>query len=412
VLTYERVLDETGREMHKSTGNAIDADEALERMGADVMRWIYCAQVPSQNINFGYGPADEAKRRLLTFWNSVAFFITYANVESFDPSEPTGDLKPLDRWVRSRTAAFVRDATEAYERYWTPGVVEEFERFVDDLSNWYIRRTRRRFWEGDATALRVLWEALTAALQVIAPVMPFLAEHLWRDLVDADESVFLAGWPAVGEIDEALVAEVAEVRRVVDLGRQARAASGMKLRQPLRRLVVAGGERALDHAGEIAEELRVKDVEFGDVDASELRVKPNLPVLGPKLGPVLRDVRAALQEGRFEALDGGRFRVDGHVLEPNEVLVEHVGKEGWAVAADDGLTVALDTGLDDELLREGRVLDLIHTVNAMRREAGLDLTDRIRVWIPDEALLAYADRIKEDTLAVSVEPGELRIEKA
>jgi isoleucyl-tRNA synthetase len=412
VLTYERVLDETGREMHKSTGNAIDADEALERMGADVMRWIYCAQVPSQNINFGYGPADEAKRRLLTFWNSVAFFITYANVESFDPAEPAGDLKPLDRWVQSRTAAFVRDATEAYERYWTPGVVEEFERFVDDLSNWYIRRTRRRFWEGDATALRVLWEALTAALQVIAPVMPFLAEHLWRDLVDADESVFLAGWPAVGEIDEALVAEVAEVRRVVDLGRQARAASGMKLRQPLRRLVVAGGERALDHADEIAEELRVKDVEFGDVDASELRVKPNLPVLGPKLGPVLRDVRAALQEGRFEALDGGRFRVDGHVLEPNEVLVEHVGKEGWAVAADDGLTVALDTGLDDELLREGRVLDLIHTVNAMRREAGLDLTDRIRVWIPDEALLAYADRIKEDTLAVSVEPGELRIEKA
>jgi isoleucyl-tRNA synthetase len=186
----------------------------------------------------------------------------------------------------------------------------------------------------------------------------------------------------------------------------------MKLRQPLRRLVVAGGTRAVGHANEIAEELRVKDVEFGDVDASELRVKPNLPVLGPKLGSGLRDVRAALQEGRYETLDGGRFRVDGHVLEPDEVLVEHVGKEGWAVAADDGLTVALDTGLDDELLREGRVLDLIHELNAMRREAGLELTDRVRLWIPSEDLLAYEDRIKQDTLAVSVELGELRLEKA
>ena len=242
--------------------------------------------------------------------------------------------------------------------------------------------------------------------------MPFLSEHLWRKLVSEDESVFLAEWPEPGEIDDTLLAEVAEVRRVVELGRQARAASGLKLRQPLRRLVVAGGGQAVGHVGEIAEELRVKDVEFGEVDASELRVKPNLRVLGPKLGPGLRDVRAALQEGRYVALDGGRFRVDGHELEPDEVFVEHVGKEGWAVAADNGLTVALDTALDDELLREGRVLDLIHTVNAMRRESGLELTDRIRLSIPDEDLLAYADRIKEDTLAVSVEAGELRLEKA
>jgi isoleucyl-tRNA synthetase len=352
------------------------------------------------------------KRRLLTFWHSVSFFITYANVESFDPSEPAGHLKPLDRWLVSRTAAFVRDATAEYERYWTPGVVQVFEAFVDDLSNWYIRRTRRRFWEGERTALRVLWDALRTAIQVVAPVMPFLAEHLWRDLVSPDESVFLSAWPEPDEIDEALLAEVAAVRRVVELGRQARATSGLKLRQPLRRLVVAGADPARSHADEIADELRVRTVEFGDVDASEVRVKPNLPVLGPKLGATLRDVRAALQEGRFEALDGGRFRVDGHVLEPDEVFVERVGKEGWAVAADDGLTVALDTGLDDDLLREGRVLDLIHRVNAMRREAGLELTDRIRLWIPDEDLLAYADRIKEDTLAVSVEVGELRLEKA
>ena len=412
VLTYERVHDETGREMHKSTGNAIEANEALELMGADVMRWIYCAQVPSQNINFGYGPADEIKRRLLTFWNSVAFFVTYANVDGFDPEEPAGELQPLDRWLVARTAQLVREATDAYERYWTPGVTEAFERYVDDLSNWYIRRSRRRFWEGDQAALRVLWQGLTAALQVVSPLMPFLTEHLWRNLVSADASVFLAPWPAARDVDEELLAEVAEVRRIVELGRQARAASGLKGRQPLRRLVVAGAQRAQAHAREIAEELRVDDVEFGEVDASDLRVKPDLRSLGPKLGAALPDVRAALQEGRFEALEGGRFRVNGHVLEPHEVFVEQVGKEGWAVAADDGLTVALDTALDDELRREGRVLDLIHQVNAMRREAGLELTDRIRLWIPDQDLLAYAEQIKEDTLAVNVELGELRIAKA
>jgi len=412
VLTYEKVYDETGRPMHKSSGNMVELNEALERMGADVARWLFCEQQPSQPLRFGYHMADDVKRRLLTFWHSASFFITYANVDGFDPTASPGELRPLDRWLVSRTGAFVRDATDAYERFWTPGVVQEFEAFVDDLSNWYIRRSRRRFWEGDATALRVLWDALRVALQVISPVMPFLAEHLWRTLVSEEESVFLAKWPDPDAIDDTLLAEVAEVRRVVELGRQARAASGLKLRQPLRRLVVAGGERAAEHAGEIAEELRVKDIEFGEVDASELRVRPNLRVLGPKLGPVLRDVRAALQEGRFEALDGGRFRVNGHVLEPDEVLVEHVGKEGWAVAADDGLTVALDTALDDELLREGRVLHLIHTVNALRREAGLELTDRIRLWIPDEDLLPYAERIKEDTLAVSVDVGQLRLERA
>ncbi|MFL6005646.1 MAG: isoleucine--tRNA ligase [Gaiellaceae bacterium] len=412
VLTYEKVYDETGRPMHKSWGNSIELNEALERMGADVARWLFCEQQPSQPLRFGYHMADDVKRRLLTFWNSVTFFITYANVESFDPSAPAAELRPLDRWLHARTAQLVRNVSEQYERFWTPGVVQEFEAFVDDLSNWYIRRSRRRFWEGDQTALRVLFDALTTAIQVISPVMPFVAEHLWRNLVSADESVFLAPWPEPGEVDDALLAEVAEVRRVVELGRQARAATGLTLRQPLRRLVVAGASVSRTHADEIAEELRVKEVVFGEVDASELRVKPNLRILGPKLGAALRDVRAALQEGRFDALDDGRFRVDGHVLEPDEVFVERVGKAGWAVATDEGLTVAVDTALDDELRRERRVLDLIHQVNAMRREAGFELTDRIRLWIPDEDLLAYEERIKEDTLAVSVETGELRLEKA
>jgi isoleucyl-tRNA synthetase len=406
VLAYERVRDESGREMHKSTGNAIEANEGIERMGADVMRWMFCEQIPSQNLNFGYGPAHEIKRRLLTLWNSVKFFVDYANVaENWRPGEAR-DFEPLDRWLYSRVEQLVAEAADAYERYWTPDVISSFEAFVDDLSNWYIRRSRRRFWNSDPAALQTLWTALTRSVVVIAPVMPFFAEHLWRALRadDAPESVFLVRWEQAGERDEQLLAEVAATRAVVDLGRQARAASGLKLRQPLRRLVVEGAPLAANHVDEIRDELRVKDVELGDVEATELRVKPNLPVLGPKLGKELGAVRAALEAGEFEGLPGGGFRAAGHDLAPQEVLVERTGKGGWAVAGADGVTVALDTGLDPELELEGRVLDLIHELNSMRKEAGLELTDRIVVTLPETAseLLAHKDWIKEEVLAVEI----------
>jgi isoleucyl-tRNA synthetase len=406
VLAYERVRDETGREMHKSTGNAIEANEAIERMGADVMRWMYCEQVPSQNLNFGYGPAHEIKRRLLTLWNSVRFFVDYANVQRDWAPDDAQELEPLDRWLLSRAEQLVAEATDAYERYWTPDAVASFEAFVDDLSNWYIRRSRRRFWNGDPAALQTLWKALVRAVVVIAPVMPFLAEHLWRVLRSdtAPESVFLVRWQDAGERDEQLLAEVAETRRVVELGRQARAASGLKLRQPLRRLVVQGATLARGHADEIRDELRVKQVEFGEVEATELTVKPNLPVLGPKLGKELGKVREALAAGEYEELPEGGFRVAGHELGAGEVLVEQHGREGWAVAGGDGLTVALETALDDELRVEGRVLDLIHELNSMRRDAGLELTDRIVVTLPESQsdLLEHSDWIKGEVLAVEI----------
>ena len=419
VLGYEKMLDETGREMHGSWGNMIDAEDAFARMGADVMRWQYCAQPPSQNLLFGFGPAHEIKRRLLTLWNSVRFLVDYGNVEGFRPtlteleSGPGGELRPLDRWLVERTRQLVSEVSAGYEAYLTVAVVRAYDAFVDDLSNWYIRRSRRRFWEGDETAFGVLWFGLVQSIRVIAPVVPFLADHLWRNLVrgaceGAPGSVFLAGWPELGDPDDALLAEVAEVRRVVELGRQARSSSGLKLRQPLRRLVVQGASAARGHAAEIADELRVKQVEFGEVDAAELRVKPNLPLLGPRLGRELGAVRAALAEGRFEELPGCAFRVDGHVLERDEVLVEQAGREGWALAADDGLTVALETGLDDELLLEGRVLDLIHRLNTMRKDAGLELTDRIVVTLPDsesELVARHGDRISAEVLAVRIESG-------
>src|SRR5207302_9912565 len=173
---------------------AIEANEAFDRMGADIVRWLFSEQIPSQNVNFGYGPAEEVKRRLLTLWNSVKFFIDYANIDAFLPrtDAPEPD-NALDRWLRVRTEQLVAELTDGYERYWTPDVIRSFDAFVDDLSNWYIRRSRRRFWKGDAAALQALWYALVRAVQVIGPVMPFLAEHLWRVLRADDQpaSVFL-----------------------------------------------------------------------------------------------------------------------------------------------------------------------------------------------------------------------------
>ncbi len=419
VLAYEKMLDEHGREMHASWGNTIPAEEAFGQMGADVMRWQYCAQPPDRNLLFGFGPAHEIKRRLLTFWHSVKFLVDYGNIEGFAPEwgrlEPDVELRPLDRWLVERTKLLVGDAQAGYEATLTVDVIRAFEAFVDDVSNWYIRRSRRRFYSFDEAAFRTLWYALVQSLRVIAPVMPFLADHLWRNLVqDGPASVHLAPWPEEPAPDGELLAEIAEVRRVVELGRQARSSSQLKLRQPLRRLIVAGASgSAHGHADEIADELRVKEVTFGDVEASELRVKPNLPVLGPKLGAALRDVRELLARGEFEELEGGRFQVDGHVLEPEEVLVERIGLEGWAVASDAGVTVALDTALDDDLRIEARFYDWVHQVNVLRRESGLAITDRIRLWIPDAELVErYGERIAAETLAVSLETGDLRIEKA
>ena len=186
VLGYEKMLDEHGREMHGSWGNMIDAEEAFDRMGADVMRWQYCQQPPDRNLLFGYGPAHEIKRRLLTFWNSVRFLVDSANTEGFSPrygESPRADDGPLDRWLVARTAQLVADATQAYEDFLTHRVVDAFEAYVVDLSTWYIRRSRRRFYSYDEAAFSTLWASVVTSLRVIAPVAPFLAEHLWQNLV-------------------------------------------------------------------------------------------------------------------------------------------------------------------------------------------------------------------------------------
>jgi isoleucyl-tRNA synthetase len=252
------------------------------------------------------------------------------------------------------------------------------------------------------------------AVRVISPVLPFLAEHMWQFLVvgpcaGAPASVFLGGWPQAGQVDDDVVAAVSDVRRVVDLGRRARAQAKLKLRQPLRALVVEGVTVDAAHAAEIASELRVKQVRFERVETTGLRVRPNFPVLAPRLGSMMPSVKKALDAGDFTELEGGRFEVMGEVLSPSEVFVERLEKPGWAVVADDGVTVALDTALDEELEREGRVYDLIHQVNTMRKEAGLGLSDRIALELPAASadLLDYEDWIAAEVLATSVRAGDV-----
>jgi isoleucyl-tRNA synthetase len=423
VLGYEKMLDETGREMHGSWGNMIKAEDAFEQMGADVMRWQYCAQPPDRNLLFGFGPAHEIKRRLLTLWNSAKFLVLYANVEGFEPT--VADLEtgppaeqPLDRWLVARTQRLVAEVTAALEAQLTYRAIDAFEAFHDDLSNWYVRRSRRRFYSYDDAAFRTLWYALVQSLRTIAPVMPFLAEHLWQSLVapfGGPASVFLAPWPEVDErlVDERLLDELEEVRRIVALGGNARNSRSVKLRQPLRRAVVYGADLARAHADEIAEELNVKEVTFES--AAQVRYKPHLPVLGPRFGKRLPEIKRALEEGRYE-VDGDDVVVDGERLGPDELLREREQvNEGWAVASEGHLSIELDTDLDEELLLEGRVRDAIRQVNELRKEAGLAVTDRIRLTLPEaqRELLAHEERIKAEVLAVEIEldGGTLRVEK-
>jgi isoleucyl-tRNA synthetase len=419
VLGYEKMVAEDGREMHGSWGNLISAEEAFEKMGADVMRWMYCAHPPDRDLKFGFTGAYEVRRRLLTLWNSARFLVDYGNIEGFVPTYadldggPDGvELTTTDRWLLARAGQAIADSTASLARLRTDEQIVAFEQYLDDLSNWYIRRSRRRFYEFDEAAFRTLWVGVVTALRIISPVMPFLTEHLWANLVakpcdDAPGSVHLAGWPeAPAEIDEALLTEMAAVRRVVEAGRRARMEANIKLRQPLRRVVVRGADAAAAHAAEILDELRVKEISFDADTTVEVTVKPNFPVAGPRLGPKIKDVTVALAAGNYEDIEDGGVSVAGETLSVDEIQrTEKVILEGWVVAHDGNVSVAVDPTLDDELILEGRALELIRALNEERKQLGLDLTDRIKLTLPAEhadLVAEYPDWIAGEVLATSL----------
>ncbi|MGI8587478.1 MAG: isoleucine--tRNA ligase [Chloroflexia bacterium] len=447
VLVYEKLHDEHDRPMHKSRGNSIEFNSAADRMGADVMRWLFAGQNVKVNLRFGFSAADEVVRRLLTLWNTYSFFVTYANLDGFDPTKtepvPPAARSELDRWVLSRLNKLVRDSRRNLDGFDSASVTRDVESFVSDLSNWYVRRSRRRFWKSEddsdkRAAYWTLYEVLTTLTRLMAPIVPFLAEHLYRNLVASvdpsqPESVHLTPYPVADEslIDEALIADVDLVERVVELGRAARARTRLKVRQPLREIMVhvrndEEADALRTHTDQVLDELNIKRLSLVE-DPAELVsyvVKPNLPVLGPKLGKRLGAARAALASldpaevaarvAAGEAISLGPDE-DGEpvLLAPDELLVETRQREGFVVAQDKGLVVALDTELTEDLRQEGAARDLVRLVNDLRKTAGFSISDRISTTAEfpadapgsarvEVAFARFADYIKQETLSTEL----------
>ena len=442
ILGHALVRDEKGEEMHKSKGNAIWFDEAAERMGVEVMRWIFAKQNPFVNLNFGYTVGDEVKRRLLTLWNSYGFFVTYANVDRINPLSyelPPEERSLLDRWLLAKVQLLVRTSKDALERYNVMALTRAVEDFLEDLSNWYIRRSRRRFWKGEddrdkRAAYKTLHEALVALAKVIAPVLPFLSEELYQNLVrsvdpSAPESVHHCDYPEPDGnlIDENLLRDMDLVIRLVRMGRAARKEAGIKVRQPLSRMWVFVGEEWEKKAVErlkdqLLEELNLKEVAFLE-DPAEVRtfaIRPNFRLLGPKYGRDTSKIQKALESldpaevaSRVAKGQEVPLEVDGRRVEllPEEVLVEVKAKEGTKVVEEDGYIVALDTQLTEELKHEGLARELVHRIQNLRKKAGFEVTDRIVLSyrVPPElrrALERFGEYVMAETLCVEMREGE------
>jgi isoleucyl-tRNA synthetase len=435
VVCLGHIVDEEGRKMSKSVGNVIDPWDVLNRQGADALRWYLATNgSPWAARRVGMDILDDTVRQfLLTLWNVYAFFVTYANASGFDPSStesPGVVQRPLlDRWILSQLADTVAQAREGLERYDATSAGRRIARFVDDLSNWYVRRARRRFWDaggaGEPTtaAFATLHECLVTVAQLLAPFTPFVAEELWRNLVagrdGAPDSVHLSEYPRpVTDVSDPLLDEAMRgARAIVELGRRVRTETKVRVRQPLVEAVVhyPGDREALRPLlDQIAEELNVKRVEFADsADRfGRWRAKPNFKALGPRLGVRVQQVAAALgiDEGALAAeLAAGRSVTvptdagDVH-LEPADVDLVQETSEGWGVAADGGLTVALELELTDDLRREGLAREVVRIVQEARKAAGLDVSDRIALGIEATgsvatAIDAFADDIAGETLA-------------
>jgi isoleucyl-tRNA synthetase len=440
-FSYALLLAEDGREMHKSWGNAIEFNEAADEMGVDVMRWLYCAHKPEKNLLFGYSRADEVRRQfLIPFWNVYDFFVTYANIDEWGPATGWDQVEPeqatlLDRWILARLNQLVAKASdrlENYDAYTTTMAVEEF---LADLSNWYVRRSRRRFWksEHDAdkdAAYATLYRVLTTLIRLLAPILPFVTETIYQNLVrsvedDALESVHHTFWPEANldKVDEDLLAQMALAREVVTQGHSARNSQGIKLRQPLSRALVhleTGMDKLNDELVDLVRnELNVKEVLFV-TDVSDLiayRLLPDSQKLGPRFREKFPAIKAALESvehptkavRRLQADLPIEVEVEGESIElaPGEIVIREEPREGLAVASEHGVSVAIDVELTQDLIAEGLARDVVRRVQSLRKEAGFDLDDRITTTYQAEeelveAIEMWRDYIAAETLSVDL----------
>ncbi len=437
VICLGHVLDEKGFKMSKSKGNVVDPWSVLNEHGADALRWyMYTCTTPGNPRRFSGNLVGETVRKfLLTLWNTYSFFVTYANLDGWTPKAvATGDLALIDRWALSSLQELIDEVTLHLDRYEVTEAARVIEAFVDDLSNWYLRRNRRRFWKSEAdsdkqAAYYTLYTCLQTVARLMAPFAPFISEELYRNLATATpgapESVHLADWPRADAalIDRQLDADMAVLLKVVELGRSARAESGMKVRQPLSELLVhvpGTAEQAalLRFMDEVRDELNVKAVLFleGSSGMVQYRFKPNLPVVGRKFGKLVPALRHALQEvagapaqALAEAAKSGKtftLTVEGQTLEltAEDVLIESTSPEGFAVAEEGGYIVALNTEITEELRREGLARDLVRIVQDARKDAGLQISDHIALSLHLSDALADAIRdfmsyLQAETLA-------------
>ncbi len=455
VLGYATLLDQNGEEMHKSKGNSIAFDEAAELVGADAMRWLYMNHPPEQNLRFPRIPTEKdaqearakgqpvrlsdlwlnARTALDKLWNVYSFFVTYANIDGFDPTRrslPVKQRSDLDRWVLSELQQTIAEVTKGLDLFDTKGPAAAIGAFLENLSNWYVRRSRRRFWKSEEDADKVaayltLYECLVTTTTLLAPFTPFLAEALYQNLVGsvnrhAPESVHLTDWPVVDEtlVDERLARETRLVMRMVNLGRAAREKAQIRVRQPLAALyarVTTANERAsLERlAGQVLEELNIKRLDFLPTESDMLvyTLKPRISVLGPKYGARMKALLAAIK-----ALDAAatvrQLRAAGQVtlavegqnvtLTEEELEVVATAREGYVAAEEAGYVAVIETSLTPELLEEGLVRDLTHYLQDMRKKADFLIEETISARLVTDGELAevlkrYADSIKEEILA-------------
>ena len=442
VIVLGHVQDENGQKMSKSKGNAVDPFDALKTYGADAIRWyFYINSAPWLPNRFHGKAVQEGQRKFMgTLWNTYAFFVLYANIDNFDASKYTLDEKTLtvmDRWILSKLNSTVGAVDDNLANYRIPEAAKALQEFVDDLSNWYVRRSRERFWakgmeQDKINAYMTLYTALVTISKAAAPMIPFMTEEIYRNLVcsvdkSAPESVHLCDFPKVDEnlIDKELEASMEEVLDIVVMGRAARNTANIKNRQPIGTMYVRA-ERPLDDMFKavVADELNVKNVEFKDdlSDFTSYTFKPQLKTVGPKYGKLLNGIRTHLAElnGReamkeLENTGSLSFDIDGQnvVLSKEDLLIDTAQMEGYVTEEDNMVTVVLDTNLSQELIEEGFVREIISKVQTMRKEAGFEVMDKIVVYSAgnkklEDLMKTYRDEILGDVMAADVRFDEMK----
>ena len=440
VIVLGHVQDENGQKMSKSKGNAVDPFDALNKYGADAIRWyFYINSAPWLPNRFHGKAVVEGQRKFMsTLWNTYAFFVLYANIDNFDPTKYNleyDQLPVMDKWLLSRLNTTVQAVDNDLANYKIPEAARALQEFVDEMSNWYVRRSRERFWakgmeQDKINAYMTLYHALVTIAKTAAPMIPFMTEDMYQNLVrsvdkDAAESIHLCDFPTVNEawIDKDLEADMKELLEIVVLGRACRNTANIKNRQPIGTMYVKAEKKMGEfYTDIIADELNVKEVKFADDVESFISYsfKPQLRTVGPKYGKLLGGIKQALTDidgtaAMNELRTNGVLKLDinGNDVELTEedLLIETAQTEGYVSESDGEISVVLDTNLTPELIEEGFVREIISKIQTMRKEAGFEVMDKIVVYAHgndkiQEVMKAHEDEIKSEVLADEMVLGE------